>query len=704
MSREDRASGEDAHRRISRRSVLKAMAVAPAAAAGAPLIGSQGAAAQAVAAPRQRAAATTPISNVIVVMFENHTFDNFFGSFPGANGMVSPPAPNPLVADIDHGHAHLLQSWGQGGTAGYNSQGVVSYTEADLPTYWGYASKFGLSDNFFTSAAANSTPNHLYMIAAQCGGLFDTNPHGGACGYPANYLRLSMSPQGVQSLQYSCVDINSVPQELNTAGVTWRYYVDALGWNAPAFISSLAKSPNIVSNTDQIVTDVEGGTLASVSWVCPTSIASDHPTNPVGPPQNYLATLVNAVMASPYWATTAIFVTWDDWGGFYDHVIPPQVDAWGLGPRVPLIVISPYAKRGYISHRQGEFSSLAKFVLANWGLPSLGQRDALSTTSDLMDFFKFTQVPIKPFVTPAIDAPTTLAVISHGSGDFKGAVQPQIGGSDTTFQFNVVYTPTTPPDSAQVIIDGTAYAMTASHRVTGSYPGSLYVHDTTLAVGTHQFSFAFTTAGTTALLPTNGVTYPLSVLPFGVVDISSFGPLYGQPQVFAATWTSPTNTPPALAEVDIDGQTFTMTPAPGNPAVYEYSTTALGTGYHYYRFRFSDGTATGVYEQGQTGMISPFVLRGASVSPTSGPATSPFTFKVTYLHSAGLPPTSALVYLRRTPYPMTLASGTPATGAVYKASVSLPPGTYQHSFVFSDGQATFAAPFGPNMTSGPTST
>src|SRR5262249_51229068 len=152
------------------------------------------------------------------------------------------------------------------------------------------------------------------------------------------------------------VKINSVPKQLSNAGVAWRYYVANDIWNAPNFINNLAGSAAVIGDPDQIVTDVQEEMLAPVSWVCPYGAPDDHPPDSVGPPQNWLATLVNAVMDSKYWQGVAIFVTWDDWGGWYDHVMPQPIDAWGPGPRVPLLVISPYAKPGYISHQQAEHS------------------------------------------------------------------------------------------------------------------------------------------------------------------------------------------------------------------------------------------------------------------------------------------------------------------------------------------------------------
>ena len=501
-------------------------------------------------------AATTPITNVIVVMFENHTFDNLFGSFPGANGVQSPPAPDPLPRDINHSADHLVASFATPGTQGFDPLAAVSYDQADLPILWNYAQQFGLGDNFYTSAATNSTPNHIYMIAAQSGGLFDTTPRSGqGGGSPANSLMLSMGADGTEYLQYPCVNIDSIPSELDKAGISWRYYCAFDVWMATNYIVDLVDSPNLVEDTKQIVADVENGNLQSVSWVCPQDPYSDHPPNPVGPAQNYLAELVNAVMNSDYWPGTAIFVTWDDWGGFYDHVSPPAVDAWGLGPRVPLLVISPYSIPGYISSVQGEFSSLAKFIEVNWGLPSLGQRDALSSTSDLTDFFDFTQTPQPPFLQKTIAAPTMLGVQVASETGITGVVEPLIGGPTTDFEFIVTYKPSTPPTESNVIIDGVPHPMTFAGKVPHK---SLYTYVTTLEPGDHSFSFSFATGHESGTLPFNGVPYTVQATPFEVIDLTSLtSSLVGTPQIFTIEYHSPKGAP-SLANVEIDGQPFTL--------------------------------------------------------------------------------------------------------------------------------------------------
>jgi len=684
--------------------VIKALGAAPFVAAGlgaAPGMAS-GAPAPVPAPGRRAAEATTSIAHVVVVMFENHTFDSLFGGFPGARSHTSPPAPNPLMSDLNHSYAAYLQAADHGRLDGFNSAGMVSYRQADVPVLWEYARRFGLSENFFTSAASSSTPNHLYMIAAQCGGIFGTGIDYGQCGSPANFLMPSIAPDGAPYLQYPSLDIDSIPNQLDEAGVTWTYYSEEPFWMAPAYISNLAASPNLSTDPNQVIVDIQAGTLSDVSWVCPAGAASAHPAYPVGPSQNFLVELVNALAQTSYWDDVAVFVTWDDWGGFYDHVRPPAVDVYGPGLRVPLLVISPFAKPGYLSHELGEFSSLAKFIEVNWALPGLGQRDALATTSDLTDFFDFTQTPNAPLTLKPIVVPTMLAS-PFDDAQVLSAVFPQIGGPSSVFDFHIVYTPSTPPSVADVIIDGTPYPMVMTGLQSTAPPGVLYRYSTALAPGDHTFSFSFTSQGTTQVVPSNGVTYPLPVMPFDVTDVTDFTvPLAGTRQVFAIDYSSPGGLAPTLIEVEVDGRTHPLTESPAGGGRYQFATSGLSAGLHYYRFVVSDGTATGVYEQPLPTLLTSFILTGGAVSPASGPSSAPFEFSVTYRHGAGLAPQEALVYVDGTPYPMRLGSGTFAGGALYQAAVSLATGSHSYFFVFNDGQSANASPKGPAVLNGPT--
>jgi phospholipase C len=671
--------------RFSRRTALKVLGAAAAATAGLPIwTGRAGA---------QATGPVTPISNVIVVMLENHTFDNFFGGFPGANGKRLAAAPDPVWGDIDHSNSAYTQALSGGALDGFDGAGMVSYRQTDIPVFWEYARRFGLGDNFFTAAATNSTPNHLYMIAGQCGGLFATKPGVGSGGAPANCLLPSMAKDGTMFLQYPCVDIDSVPQRLDDAGIGWRFYSGEPIWMAPSYITGLVDSPNLDTDTDQILVDIANGDLASVSWVCPPQLQSCHPPYTLAPSQNYLISLCNAVMQSGYWPGTAIFVTWDDWGGFYDHVVPPAVDAFGLGARVPLLVISPFARPGHISHEQGEFSSLARFVLHNWGLPSLGERDALDSTGDLLDYFDFTQKPLAPLILAPIADPQMLAL---AEGVSAGAVYPQAGWTATVFNFNVLYQGSGTPTSALVLIDGTAYPLK-------NQTGRRWNLSTTLAAGEHTFSFSFTSEGVTQALPVNGLSYKLHVLPFDVEDATAITEaLVGVPQTFAISFTSPAGHKPSMAVVDLDGETHTLTADADTPGRYAYTAEDLAAGLHCYRFRVSVGHAAGVYESVEAPFISPFLLSRGAVTPASGEAGSTFHFSVVYTHSTGARPASALVYVDGMAHAMTLASGSPATGAVYRAGVTVGTGSHSYFFVFNDGASSFAYPAGPATLSGPT--
>jgi phospholipase C len=688
--------------RFPRRTILKALGALPFASSIVDLSSSPAGASQ--------PSPTTPIKNVIMVMFENHTFDNFFGSFPNANGVQSGQAPDPLVSDILHSNCHCLTSFDQGKLDGFDSRGIVSYGQSDLPILWSYAEQFGLSDNFYTSAPNSSTPNHMFWVAAQCGGIWDTDGAVSGYGSPPNYLFQSKASTGAETYQLPYVNIGSVPEELNNAGISWKYYCNGTAWVAPKFITNLAGTPNVIGNTTQIVNDINDGNLASVSWVCPGSTADDHPANPVGPAQNWLVSLCNAAMQSDYWEDLAIFVTWDDWGGFYDHVYPPVVDTWGLGPRVPLLVISPYAIPGYISSNQAEFSSFVKFVLGNWSLPSLGQRDSLSVTSDLSDFFDFSQTPQAPLILNSIAVPTLLSLAFPNPdpgvnfpGNYPSGVAPQIGGPATSFLFSVVYQGGDTPQVASVVIDGESYTMTAGAKLTDPV-GVQYTYSKTLAAGSHTFAFSFTDSqGSSETLPWNGQLYPLTVTPYNVVNTTSITNLLaGVTQTFQATYSSPTGEPPTVAQLWIDDEQYTLTESSETAGLYQYETNELTTGAHYYRFIFSDGNVQGIFEQHTMVIIVPFTLTQPKLTPSTGGSGTTFTYSVTYKHSAGTAASSPLVYVDGIAVPMTLQSGNPTTGSTYTAQkTSLATGEHTYTFVFSDGNSYNAIPLNVSPYNGP---
>jgi phospholipase C len=208
--------------------------------------------------------------------------------------------------------------------------------------------------------------------------------------------------------QYPCFEHATLTDLLDAHGISWRYYTPSAGsiWTGPDAIQHICQAQsqsgqlvctgsawsNVVIPPTQVLTDVANNQLAQVSWVIPSGANSDHPGGAKNGP-SWVASIVNAIGNSSYWNNTAIFITWDDWGGWYDHVAPQILNSYEYGFRVPLIVVSPYAKAGYISHAKHDFGSILKFIEDLYGLPSLGYADALA--DDLSDCFDFQQAPIQ---------------------------------------------------------------------------------------------------------------------------------------------------------------------------------------------------------------------------------------------------------------------------------------------------------------------
>jgi phospholipase C len=652
--------------------------------------------------------AVTSIQHVVVVMMENHTFDSMFGTYPGANGITLTRATNPLRSDYNHVGPATLAAIDGGKMDGFAQRSYVQYTQSDIPTYWDYAQHFGLSDNFFSSMATSSTPNHVAMIAAQTGGIDDTTNEQG-CNSKVNTEVYSRSQTGANYWSYPCYAIPSLPQTLDANSVSWKYYGPVAIWDAPLNIQGESSSPNNIRSSSQFVKDVQTGHMAAISWVTPPTSISDHPPTVLQGGENFVAAQINAIMNSNYWNNTAIFLAWDDWGGFYDHVAPPVIDGVGLGPRAPLIVISPYAKAGYISHAQGEFSSIVKFIEENWSLPSLNQRDALSQTSDLMDFFDFSQTPLPPLIEPMLTYSQTLEVPSNGAvgagAKVSGSIVPAVGSPTTIFQYYVLYMPPGTPTVHNVTIDGVDHTMAVVNAQGG---GVLYQYKTAMPVGSHSYSFTFSGISGTTTLPLNGIPFlgpdvhPFNVSSFKVTPASA---LPGTSVTFSARYQSPTNTPPITAEVDIDGASFPLQSSGSTNyvkgVVYSYTTSNLFIGIHYARFKFDDGSGPAIFEDFNSPTITPIVLSRSSVTPTSGTASTLFTFSTTYTETTGSAPVSATLYVDSTSYPMTFMSGSYATGALFQITTTLPVGNHTFAFVFADSLSSWADPFAPTVYAGP---
>jgi phospholipase C len=269
--------------------------------------------------------------------------------------------------------------------------------------YWTLASNYTLADRMFQSNTGPSFPAHQYMIAGQSGMAAD-DPAGGVwgCGAAADATvqTVDATTGNETGTTYPCFDYQTMGDLLDEKGSTWRYYAPSPTSDQNFLISAYQAIKHIFFGPDwnadvmtpetSVLTDIKNGQLAQVTWIVPAYNNSDHPGAPSQGP-DWVASIVNEIGQSQFWNSTAIFISWDDWGGLYDHVPPPQVDKMGLGFRVPLIVVSPYAKHGYISHVNHETGSILHFTETVFNLPSLHQRDALS--DDLSDCFDYTQTP-----------------------------------------------------------------------------------------------------------------------------------------------------------------------------------------------------------------------------------------------------------------------------------------------------------------------
>ncbi len=356
--------------------------------------------------------ANTPIQHVIVIMKENHTFDNYFGQYPGVDGATTvtidgtaqpPPAASDRPADMNHSFDSAHKAFDNGKMDQFTAAGYAQYNQNDLSVYWTYAQQFTLFDHYFTSVMGPSTPNHLFTIAATSNGAIEnasgiktTDP---ACASPDAKIK-TLTASGQTVMAPACFDIPTLPNLLAQKNVTWKGYSYFAMGILKRIYDDPAMKANLVSET-QFIKDVKAGTLPAVSWV--TGGQDEHPPASVCAGENWTIQQVNAVMNSPYWKSSLIIITWDDWGGWYDHVPPPQVDNLGLGFRVPTLVISPYAKQGFVDHQQTEHSSVAKTIETIFGVPSLTSRDA--NANDLLSALDFSQAPRAPVILKSLTCP-----------------------------------------------------------------------------------------------------------------------------------------------------------------------------------------------------------------------------------------------------------------------------------------------------------
>ncbi len=329
------------------------------------------------------------IKHVIIIVQENRSFDNMFNGFPGADTVTvgqtklgpQPLAPVPFVdGSLDNGHFHrsftaaydagLMDDFNAEGTyttvgCGYcPTPGPPNFAYSYLPQsetkpYWDLAKQFTLADRMFASNSGPSFPAHQYLIAGQSDDVAEVpnGPYWGCDDTPGS-LAAQLAANGTETPGvFPCFDYPTLADSMDAAGVTWRYYVPQplYIWNAYDAIRHIRYGSdwtrNVITPETTVFTDIANDNLAQVSWVVPQLTNSDHglANSATGPP--WVASIVDAVGASPYWNDTAILIVWDDWGGWYDHVPPPQLDVMGLGiPRAAARGVAVCATRLCVAH------------------------------------------------------------------------------------------------------------------------------------------------------------------------------------------------------------------------------------------------------------------------------------------------------------------------------------------------------------------
>ena len=386
--------------------------------------------------PGQLQLARRHIKHVIFLIKENRSFDTLFGRFPGADGpaervpLLRPDGSVDLIRlrpasdrtdDVDHNFVSGLLGIRGGEMDGFGVLGrgdplrpYVWYSEKQIPGYWTYARRYQLADRFFSAVYGPTGPEQLWSMAGSSAGFttfesekppqsFGTGPPREYCDDPEERAyrfvrwRRAHDPE-VMDVEYEspralvtggywraawpCVKgdprFETLPEQMTAVGVSWREYrgeneyVDPLRqiWNA-------RHDPNVWrhrTTPEQYLDDLSEGYLPKVAWLTPPLLLSDHPPSSMCEGENWTVRMLNALMRRPkLWRTTAVVMTWDDFGGFYDHVEPPHSDIYGYGPRVPMIVISPWARRG-LNHESMSPDSVLNFIETLFGLDPLADQ------------------------------------------------------------------------------------------------------------------------------------------------------------------------------------------------------------------------------------------------------------------------------------------------------------------------------------------
>ncbi|MGA8603656.1 MAG: alkaline phosphatase family protein [Thermoplasmata archaeon] len=335
----------------------------------------------------------TAISKIVVVFQENHTLDNYFGTYPGIDGTLGksillpstpggPPSVGPVhsatVTPVDLNHswnsAHADYDGGKmdGFVYSEGSPTTLSYFDrTDLPRYWAAADRYVLCDRYFTSVMTESAPNHLFLVAGTAGGLKDDS-------VPKT---LPFPP---------------IFEQLDQKGISWNVYSASKWLQSFDYVQKTPAARARFRTPAAFATDLASGNLSDVSWIIGAAGGDEHPPANIQTGEAGVADgIINAIGQSPFWPSTAVFITWDCYGGFYDHVPPAQVDAFGYGFRVPCLVISPFARSGFVDHTVNDHTSILKFIETRYGLSPLSTRDAQA--NGFAEAFDFVSPP-RPFV------------------------------------------------------------------------------------------------------------------------------------------------------------------------------------------------------------------------------------------------------------------------------------------------------------------
>ncbi len=355
------------------------------------------------------------IKHVVIIVQENRSFDNLFRGFPkaestdygymhdGTRVMLQPSDLRPKSNDLSHVWIDAIHAWDNGKMDGFDLDflgpnhlaGRYPYQyvqEKYIEPYWSMARQYVLADHMFPTMFGGSFTAHLDLIASTTDLQNDSaevdsptaTPWG--CDAPPGTRTYTLDRARLEGNggPFPCfTQFETLASLLDPANVSWAYYAPSLkGGNAGGRVWSEFDSiaairhgrdwtRNVISPPSTILSDAASGHLPGVSWVIPTSGDSDHTGEGRDDGPAWVSSIVNAIGKSSSWNSTAIVVLWDDWGGWYDNVPPPQLDYRGLGVRVPCIIISPYARKAYVSHTNYEFGSIVKFVEEVFDLPNL---------------------------------------------------------------------------------------------------------------------------------------------------------------------------------------------------------------------------------------------------------------------------------------------------------------------------------------------